>query len=296
LDRRLDLKTRDAWLGFALGALLCAEARAEEPTIVERLSGVRVCAHRGGYWFADSNTIERFDRAVHEGADAVETDLQLSLDGVPIMFHDDDMSPATVCRGHVAGYTATSIEHCRLHTLRHGPQRFEDALRWSAGRVVIDAEFKTLDVIHPAIDLVRQYSAYEWVYFQVGYQRKFYEEARGYDTRVALEFAPRGPGAQLTLDRLLEIRDPRLVSVQLHPDLASESNIAAIRRSGKIVSADSFRFGDERQWMLWPFDRIAFCSDLFRRGVGVVITNAPASCAQQRDEVLAHPIEFRLAH
>jgi glycerophosphoryl diester phosphodiesterase len=280
------LTTRGSCLGFALGALLCAQAKAE-PTILERLNGARVCAHRGGgYGHVDANTIERFDMAVRDGADVVETDLQLSLDGVPFMFHDDDMEPNTTCFGHVEGLTAKAIEHCRLHTLRHGPQRFEDALRWSQGRVVIDAEFKTLDVIRPAIDLVRRYGAYEWVYFQVGYQQRFYDEARAYDPRVALEYAPRGPDSQLVLDRLLQVRDPRLISVQLHPELASESNIQAIRRSGKIVSADGFRFGDERQWNWWPFPTVAFCTDLYQRGINVVITNLPASCARQRDASL----------
>jgi glycerophosphoryl diester phosphodiesterase len=293
---RRAVKAREVSVCFAIALTVGATARADDRTIIERLSGARVCAHRGGYWFRDSNTIARFQKAVNEGADVVETDLQISGDGVPFLFHDDDLSPATLCRGPVSSYPASSIDRCRLHGLGHGPERFESALRWSSGRVVIDAEFKSPEVIRPAIDLVKRYSAYEWVYFQVGYQTKFYQEARAYDARVALEAAPRGPDAQLALDHLLGMDDPRLISLQLHPDLATDSNIGAIRRSGKVVAADGFRFGTEHQWVIWPFQRVAFCSELFHRGIGVVITNVPLSCAQQRDAAGSQALEVPLTH
>jgi hypothetical protein len=124
---------------------------------------------------------------------------------------------------------------------------------------------------------------------------QLYDTARSYDPLVALEAAPQGPAAQVTLERLLEIRDPHLVSLQLHPDLATSSNIEAIRSSGKLVAADAFRFGTEHRWAIWPFQRVAFCSDLYRRGIGVVITNVPESCAEQRDMTRATALEFRLA-
>jgi glycerophosphoryl diester phosphodiesterase len=269
---------------LTIGTALCATARADERTLIDRLSGTRVGAHRGGYWFADSNTIERFEKALSQGVDIVETDLQVSGDGVPFLFHDTDLSPATVCRGRLSWYSANSIDHCRLHGLRHGPERFEAALQWSRGRVVIDAEFKSGDVIHPAIDLVRRYRAYEWVYFQVGYNVGFYERARAYDPYIGLEAAPQGPDAQLTLDQLLAIRDPRLISLQLHPALATSANIEAIRRSGKLSAADGFRFGTEYRWGIWPLRRVAFCTKLYQLGINIAVTNVPDSCVRQRDK------------
>ena len=270
-------------LCLTITAALCGTARADERSLLGRLGGTRVCAHRGGYWFSDSNTIERFEKALRQGADIVETDLQVSGDGVPFLFHDTDLSPATHCRGRLSSYSADSIDHCRLHGLRHGPERFEAALQWARGRVVIDAEFKSEGVIRPAIDLVRRYSAYEWVYFQVGSHMDFYEQARAYDPYVALEAAPQGEDAQLTLDQLLAIRDPRLVSLQLHPNIATSSNIEAIQRSGKVSAADGFRFGTEYRWGIWPFRRVAFCTKLFQLGVNIAVTNAPDSCVRQKD-------------
>ena len=48
--------------------------------------------------------------------------------------------------------------------------------------------------IRQAIDLVRQYDAYEWVFFQANTHRDFYQQAREYDPRVALLYAPRSQG------------------------------------------------------------------------------------------------------
>src|SRR5258706_7177583 len=271
-----------ALLCLAIGTALGASARGDDRRLIERLGGFRVCAHRGGYFYADSNTVARFGTALRQGVDIVETDLQVSSDGVPFLFHATDVTPATDCRGPISKHSASSIEHCHLRNLDQGPDRFETALQWSRGRVVIDAELKSPMVVQPAIDLVRRYSAYEWVYFQVGAGVRLYEQARAYDGYVALEAAPQGQDAQLALDHLLAIRDPRLVSLQLHPDLATRPNLEAIRRSGKVASADAFRFGIERRVRIWPFERVAFCTDLYQLGINIAVTNVPESCVEQR--------------
>jgi glycerophosphoryl diester phosphodiesterase len=45
-------------------------------------------AHRGARAFAPENTIDAIVKAKHAGADMVELDVQLSSDGIPIVFHD----------------------------------------------------------------------------------------------------------------------------------------------------------------------------------------------------------------
>ncbi len=47
-------------------------------------------AHRGGSLLAPENTLAAFDRASALGADAIETDVRLTRDGVVVVFHDDD--------------------------------------------------------------------------------------------------------------------------------------------------------------------------------------------------------------
>ena len=53
--------------------------------------GLAVMAHRGGSLEAPENTIESFKYALEIGSDIIETDIQLSSDGIPYIFHDDDL-------------------------------------------------------------------------------------------------------------------------------------------------------------------------------------------------------------
>jgi glycerophosphoryl diester phosphodiesterase len=262
---------------------LALDARADGRLLRERLSGLRVAAHRGGYVFADSNTIERFEAALRDGADIVETDLQVSSDGVPFLLHDADLGRVSNCKGLVSAQPAVSIERCRLNGLSHGPERFEAALAWARGRVVIDAEFKSLAVVQPAIELVRRYDAYEWVYFQVRDGWSYYREARAFDAYVALEATPAGDDSEGKLSELLALDDPRLVIIQLHPKLLSDDNLRKIRESGRLASIDAWRLASERRWSFWPWRRTAACDEVFARGVGIAISNSPRPCAKQRD-------------
>jgi glycerophosphoryl diester phosphodiesterase len=47
-------------------------------------------AHRGGAALAPENTLAAFDRATALRADAIETDVRLTRDGVVVAFHDDE--------------------------------------------------------------------------------------------------------------------------------------------------------------------------------------------------------------
>jgi len=59
-------------------------------------SDVRILAHRGLTIAADGtlideNTIEAFKRAIEVGADYIESDIQVTKDGVAVLFHDDNL-------------------------------------------------------------------------------------------------------------------------------------------------------------------------------------------------------------
>jgi glycerophosphoryl diester phosphodiesterase len=49
-------------------------------------------AHRGGSALAPENTLAAFDRAQELGADAIETDVRRTRDGVVVVYHDDETS------------------------------------------------------------------------------------------------------------------------------------------------------------------------------------------------------------
>jgi len=50
-----------------------------------------VFAHRGHHVVFPENTLQAFDAAVRLGVDGIETDVRLSGDGVPVLFHDETL-------------------------------------------------------------------------------------------------------------------------------------------------------------------------------------------------------------
>src|ERR1051325_550817 len=56
---------------------------------------VLVIAHRGNSVAAPENTLPAFAAAVELGADLVELDYRHSADGVPVVFHDEQLDRAT---------------------------------------------------------------------------------------------------------------------------------------------------------------------------------------------------------
>jgi len=50
-----------------------------------------ILGHRGSPTRFRENTIESFEEALRSGADGFETDLRLLADGVPVLYHDDEI-------------------------------------------------------------------------------------------------------------------------------------------------------------------------------------------------------------
>ena len=66
-------------------------------------------AHRGASGYAPENTRAAFERAIEMGADMVETDVQLTLDGELVLIHDDHVDRTSDAQGPVADYTLDEL-------------------------------------------------------------------------------------------------------------------------------------------------------------------------------------------
>lgn len=58
-------------------------------------------AHRGASAHAPENTLPAFSHAISQGAPAIEIDIQLTSDGIPIVFHDTTLSRTTNGTGRI---------------------------------------------------------------------------------------------------------------------------------------------------------------------------------------------------
>ncbi len=101
---------------------------------------VGIISHRGAAALAPENTLAAFRIAIAQGVDFVETDVQLTSDGVPMLMHDPTLDRTTNGHGPVATHTFEQV-------------RTLDAGRWFnaefAGEPVPTLE-EFIDLLQPA--------------------------------------------------------------------------------------------------------------------------------------------------
>lgn len=68
-----------------------------------------VVAHRGNSAGAPENTLEAFSQAVEMGADALEFDVRLTRDGIPVILHDPDLDRTTNGHGRLGAYSFDEV-------------------------------------------------------------------------------------------------------------------------------------------------------------------------------------------
>ncbi len=101
-------------------------------------------AHRGLYdntSDAPENSEKAFARAVESGY-GIELDIQLSKDGVPVVFHDFTLQRMCGVEGKVCDYTWEELSKFRLGESRETIPCFQEVLRLVDGRVPLIVELK----------------------------------------------------------------------------------------------------------------------------------------------------------
>lgn len=63
-----------------------------------------------------TNTLQSFETCLNKGADGTEMDIQVTNDGVLVIFHNDNLSGLTECGGVIRDLNWSDIETCRLHS------------------------------------------------------------------------------------------------------------------------------------------------------------------------------------
>lgn len=117
-------------------------------------------AHRGASEYAPENTMLSFYVGMFMGANGIETDVQMTKDGVLVLFHDDTVMRMTGAEGGVPDYT---LEELRAFTFeKNGLQDkivvFEDFLKQFGWRPITFAiEIKQRGIEREIADMIRKY-------------------------------------------------------------------------------------------------------------------------------------------
>lgn len=70
----------------------------------------RIFGHRGAAGIVPENTLPSLSRAVADGAEILEIDVQLTRDGEPVVIHDDTLDRTTDGHGPVAEHTLADVK------------------------------------------------------------------------------------------------------------------------------------------------------------------------------------------
>jgi glycerophosphoryl diester phosphodiesterase len=109
-----------------------------------------VIAHRGYHVAVPENTLAAFDAAVMVGAGGIETDVRISLDGLPVLIHDRVIPSGQA----VADLTRREIEQIAGHEV----PTLDEALEGFPG-ILWDVEIKTTDALSRVISVLEKHQA-----------------------------------------------------------------------------------------------------------------------------------------
>jgi len=99
-----------------------------------------VIAHRGASGCCPENTLLAFETGLNQGADALELDVRLSADGIPVVIHDADVARTTNESGPVAGFTARELAQLDAGSGQGIPQLEEVLTTFANAPLIIEVK------------------------------------------------------------------------------------------------------------------------------------------------------------
>lgn len=106
-------------------------------------------AHRGASHYAPENTMAAFKMAYQMKADMIELDVQLSKDGVPVVFHDAKLDKHSNGKGLVLSFLFDELQQLdagkwfSIEFMGEKIPSLENVLKWAAGKILVNIEIKT---------------------------------------------------------------------------------------------------------------------------------------------------------
>ncbi|WP_367045241.1 glycerophosphodiester phosphodiesterase [Streptomyces sp. Je 1-332] len=189
---------------------------------------VTAVAHRGDPYRVRENTLPSLRSAFDRGADAVEIDVRLSRDGVPVLLHD-----ATLKRLWELDRPLSALSADEVRGLTEGGvPTLEEAIAATAGhRLMVDLPGATPDSVRTVVGAIADFGASERAYYCAGARTMLAVRAADPAAEIALTWTTLAPPRQAVLEAIR----PRWLNYRF--SLLRRELVAQVHRQGLLVSA-----------------------------------------------------------
>ncbi|MEE1767694.1 glycerophosphodiester phosphodiesterase [Streptomyces sp. JV185] len=215
------------------------------------VTSVTAVAHRGDPYRVRENTLPSIRSALERGADAVEIDVRVTHDGVPVLLHDSTLKRLW---GHDVRLDRLTSQELTELTRGGVPTLHEALLAAGEHRIMIDLPGSTDGSVPRITDVVRECGAGERVYYCAGPDAMLRVRAADPDAEIAMTWTTLAP-PRVTL---LEAVRPRWLNYRF--GLVDRDLTDRLHRDGLLVS-------------VWTADTRRTMRRLVRHGVDSITTN-----------------------
>jgi glycerophosphoryl diester phosphodiesterase len=214
-----------------------------------RIPRFEIVAHRGVATDAPENTIAAFERAAELGADAVELDVRLTSDHVPVVYHYYYLENNSSTSGVIFGFTWKQLQEVEVRSKTNPAavgriSTLAEILEMFGGRIGLEIDMKGPEPEAPLIigEILRKHK---------GIWRSL--EVTSYDPALLLSIRRECPGLATDLlmprseawmkpdvvehEAIQYARLARARAVHLHPSQLSPTLVEAVRQHGFEIHA-----------------------------------------------------------
>ena len=236
--------------------------------------GLKVLAHRGGAEESYENTTESFEYSQLLGCEFIETDVQVSSDGIPYIFHDDDLKRILNKPVRFDSLSSNEIDDLNIFNSCKIPKLSDTLLRFP--NLCFQIDFKTDEVVMPALDVINDMNVFDRVCI-ASFSSKRLQNVRSLYPDLCISMGPN------------EVFKTLLASLNLFKgEIPGDCLQIPMSYYGiKIVSKRFVDFVHSRglKIMIWTINDIETFKYLIDLGVDGIITDKPKLLFQTIEEL-----------
>ncbi|MGW1895473.1 glycerophosphodiester phosphodiesterase [Streptomyces sp. NPDC002004] len=232
---------------------------------------VTAVAHRGDPYRVRENTLPSLRSALDRGADAVEVDVRLTRDGVPVLLHDETLKRLWQHDRPLAALSAPEVRGLTVGGVPTLAEALETLHADGGPRIMVDLPGATARAVRTVMGVVREFGAADRAYYCGGAEAMLAVRAVDPSAEIALTWTSLAPPRPA----LLAAMRPRWLNYRF--GLVSDGLAARVHHDGYLLS-------------VWTPDTRRSMRRLLAAGVDSITTNRIDVLCAVRDEP-ADPVD-----